>query len=215
MGLQNGPGGGGRRPQNWNANGSGAARPSADPIVLTITNNTAAAVTNFPIFGAAQFLSGNYGGGSWSSAGDFTLNNVTVSSGFSEVSYQQILNNTQNAPFSVGSVYLESISGNSQQVSDIYQLTSVDSNGTSFTKSIKPFKDTMQLNSTATYNTQSFNIGSMTKLTWRNIYASAVFQISLFPYQIVDPNQALNQQPVNQQFGRPNIVANMRSNGGY
>lgn len=211
-GLQNSPNQGNRKPAGWNAGGGANALPSADPIILTITNNTAAAVTDFPIFGAAEFLNGNNGGGSWSSAGDFTLRNVTISSGYSAVSYQQILDNTRNNPFAAGSVYLESISGNAQQVSDVYQLTSVTNDGTSFTKPIKPYKDTMQLNSTATYNNKEFNIGSMTKMTWRTIYASAVFQISIWPYQEINPSQALNRGNVNQQFARPQIVGNMRSN---
>ena len=211
--LQNGPGNVGRRTPGWNANGSANARPSASPIIIQVTNNSTDAVSNFDIFGAGQYLFGNFGGGSWSAGGSFTLSNVTISSVFSNVSYQQILANTQTNPFTAGSVQLESVSGSTQQVSDVYQLTSVDSFGKQYTSPIKPFKDAYQFQNGITYNTESFNMGTLTKMTFSTIYASAVFQISIFPAQIVDPNAALNGGNVQQNFGRPNVIGNLR--GGY
>lgn len=211
--LQNSPGMVGQRTPNWNANGSSNAMPNAQPMIIQVSNASAAAVSNFDIFGAAQYLTGNYGGGTWSNNGNFTLNGVTISSLFAGVSYQQILSSTQNNPFTAGGVYLESVTGSTQQVADVYNLTSQSPDGQLYTMPIKPYKDAYQFQNGITYNTASFNMGSLTKLSWQTIYASAVFQVSIFPAQIIDPSNALNGSNVSQNFGRPNVVGSLRGGG--
>lgn len=213
--LQNSPNNTGNRTPGWNANGSGNAMPTSDPIIIQISNASAASVSGFDVFGAAQYLTGNYGGGTWSASGNFTLNGVTISSLFgSSISYQQILSSTQNNPFSAGGVYLESVTGSTQQVADVYGLTSQSTDGQVYTKQIKPYKDAYQFQNGITYNTVSFNMGSLTKLTWQTIYASAVFQVSIFPAQIIDPSNALNNGNVSQSFNRPNVIGNLRGSRG-
>lgn len=211
--LLNSPGHSGQRTGNWNANGSANAYPSADPIILQISNASAAAVANFDVFGAGQYLTGSNGGGTWSNSGNFTLLGVTISSVYASVSYQQILNSTQNQPFTVGSVYLQSVTGTTQQVSDVYSLTSNNQNGELYTKPIKPFLDAYQYQNGITYNTTSFNMGALTKLTWSTIYASAVFQISIFPAQMISPEQALNGGQVQSRFTRPQVLGSLRGGG--
>ncbi len=208
--MQNSPYNVGRRTPGWNANGGANARPDSPQIIIQVTNNSTAPVSNFDVFGAGEYLYGNYGGGSWSNSGDFTLNNVTITSVFNSVSYQQVLANVQNNPFTAGSVYMESVSGSTQQVADVYQLTSVNQSGESYTKPIKPYKDAYQFQNGITYNNNSFNMGTLTKLTWTTIYASAVFQISIFPSQIIDPNAALNGGNVQQAYSKPNVIGNLR-----
>lgn len=212
--LQNSPGNAGRRAPGWNANGSANAFPTSDPIIIQVSNASASAVSNFDVFGAAQYLTGNNGGGTWSASGNFTLNGVTITSLFgTSISYQQILSSTQNNPFTAGGIYLESVTGSTQQTSDVYNLTSQSSDGQVYTKPIKPYKDPYQFQNGITYNTVSFNMGSLTKLTWQTIYASAVFQISIFPSQVIDPSAALNGNNVAMAFGRPNVIGNLRGGG--
>ena len=208
--LANSPGTTGMRPRGWSANGSANAMSTAPQYIIQVSNASAAAVSNFDVFGAAQYLMGGFGGGTWSGAGDFTLNGVTITSVFGNVTYQQILNSSMAQPFTAGGVYLQAITGNSAQISDVYQLNSTSAGGEQYSKSIKPFIDPNQFQNGITYNNQSFNVTSLTKLTWKTIYASAVFQITIFPANIIDPSQALNNGAVQSQFNSPKVIGNLK-----
>ncbi len=208
--LVNVPGQGGRRAPGWAANGGGNAMSAAPQYILQVSNQSAQNVSGFDVFGASQYLMGNNGGGTWSNNGNFTLNGVTISSLFTTVSYQQILTSSMGNPFGVGGVYLESISGNAAQVTDVYTITSQDAGGKLYSEPIKPFLDPNQFQSGVTYNNAQFNMNALAKITWNTIYASAVFQITLFPAQIIDPSQALNQNQVQSRFGGPKVIGNLK-----
>lgn len=208
--LANKPGQGGGRPQGWAAAGSGSAMPATAQYIIQISNASAAAVSSFDLFGAGQYLNGGNGGGTWSNNGNFTLNGVTISSLFNTISYQSMLAAFNTQPFVAGGVYLESVTGSSQQVSDVYTLTSQDAGGELYSKPIKPFKDPYQFQNGITYNNTSFVINTLTKLTWTTIYASAVFQITLFPAQVIDPTQALTNGSVNTFYGKPKVIGNLQ-----
>lgn len=207
--LANQPGRVGMRPAGWAANGGASAMPATSQYIIQISNASASAVANFDILGAVKYLNGGYGGGSWSANGNFTLNGVTISSLFSTISYQAMLGAFVTQPFTAGGVYLESITGASQQVSDVYTLTSQDPGGQLYSAPIKPFKDAYQFQNGITYNNSSFIVNNLTTLTWQQIYASAVFQITLFPAQVIDATQALNGGSVNTQYGAPRVIGNL------
>ena len=208
--LLNSPSNRGMRPGNWNANGSANSFPSAQPLIVQVSNASAAAVSGFDVFGAGQYLTGAFSGGTWSNAGNFTLNGVTISSVMPNVSYQQILQSTINNPFTAGGVYLQSITGATAQVTDIFSVTSVNQYGSSYSTPIKPFLDSYQFQASVIYNTAEFNMGNLTKLTWNTIYASAVFQITVFPAGMVTPEAALNGNRVQNMYTRPQVVSSLR-----
>ncbi len=207
--LANTPGRGGVRPRGWAANGSADAMSTAPQYILQISNASAADVSNFDIFGAAQYLMGGYNGATWSANGNLTKNGVTVSSVFGNVTYQQILTSSMTQVFQAGGVYLQSIAGNTNMVSQVYQLNSTSAGGKSYNENIKPFIDPKQFQNGITYNNQAFNITSLTTLTWTTIFASAVFQITIFPANIVDPAQALNQGSVQTGYTSPKVIGNL------
>jgi len=186
-----------------------AASPAAavaPTYIIQISNSSAATYTGgFDVLGAFQYLFGS--NGTWLN-GSFTLNGITISSVFTTVSYQQILFSTQAQPFQVGAVYLQSITGNANQVSDVYTLTTQSTAGETYSRPIKPFINPNQYQNTITYNNSAFVVNGYTKLTWTNIYASAVFQISFFPAAVVDPAQALNGASVQSNYVAPNVASN-------
>lgn len=208
--LANQPGKMGMRPQGWAASGSGNAMPTGSQFIIQVSNASASAVSNFDVLGGANYLQGGYGGGTWSAAGNFTLNGVTISSVFGTVSYQAMLAGFNTQPFVAGGVYLQSVAGSQQQVSDVYTLISQDPGGPSYSQPIKPFLDPYQQISSITYNNTSFAINSLTTLRWGIIYASAVFQITMFAAQIIDPTQALSGGSVNQSYGKPRVIGNLQ-----
>lgn len=209
-GLVNAPGAMGRRATNWNANGSANAMPSASPIILKVSNASNVDVANFPVFGAATYLTGNNGGGTWAANGNFTLLGITISSYFSSVSYQQILNNTQNSPFTAGSIQIQVISGNQAQASEIYTVNSVSNTGQSFSDPVSPFLDSYQFLAGITYNTISFNMSGLTQIIWNTVYALTTFKVSIFPAQTIDTAAALNGAPVQTSYTRPKVIGNLR-----
>lgn len=207
--LANQPGVGRPRPAGWSANGSATAMSTAPQYILQISNASAADVQGFDIFGAAQYLMGGYNGATWSASGNLTKNGVTVSSVFGNVTYQQILTSSMTQVFQAGGVYLQAIAGNNNMVSQTYQIISTSAGGKSYNENIKPFIDPTQFQNGITYNNQSFNITSLTTLTWNTIFASSVFQITIFPANIVDPAQALNQGQVQTGYTSPKVIGTL------
>jgi hypothetical protein len=202
--LPNGPGSQAMAP-GFSATGAPAASV-APTYIIQISNSSAATFTGgFDVLGAFNYLFGS--GGTWAN-GSFTLDGITISSVFTTVTYQQILFASQAQPFQVGAVYLQSISGNANQVSDVYTLTTQSTAGETYSRPIKPYINPNQFQSTITYNNSAFVVNGYTKLTWTNIYASAVFQISFFPAAVIDPAQALNGSSVQSNFIAPNVATN-------
>lgn len=189
---------------------AGSAQPAASvapSYIIQVSNSSAATYSaGFDILGAFQYMPGS-GIGTWSN-GSFTYNGITISSVFTTVTYQQILMSSQSQPFQVGAVYLQSISGNANQVSDVYTLTTGSTAGETYSKPIKPYINPNQYQNTITYNNSAFVVNGYTKLTWSNIYADAVFQISFFPAAVIDPAQALAGSSVHSQYVAPNVATN-------
>jgi hypothetical protein len=208
--LANSPSMTGQKPAGWNANGTANAMPSSKPFLLQISNASAAAVSNFAVFGANLYLTGAAGGGTWSSNGNFTLNGVTISVVSGGLNYQQFLSASQQKPFTIGCVYLKSIAGSTDQVNDTYQLASVSQSGQTYSEPITPFIDPYQQQNNITVENTLFNIDGLTTLTWQTIYASAVFSLRLFPAQQIDPTQVLNGQSAGQVNGAPKVYGTLR-----
>jgi hypothetical protein len=191
---------------------AGAAQPAAavaPSYIIQISNSSNATYTGgFNVLGAFEYLYGNYGGGTWDNSGNLTVNGITISSVYTTVTYQQILSSTQSQPFQVGSVYLQSIQGNTNQVSDVYTLTTQSTAGELYSRPIKPYINPNQYQNTITYNNSAFVINGYTKLTWSNIYATSVFQVSFFPAAVIDPAQSLNGTSVQSQYTAPNVATN-------
>lgn len=209
-GLTNAPGQTGMKPAGWNANGSGNGMPSAKPFQLQLSNASASDVSNVDVFGASQYLYGNSGGGTWSANGNFTLNGITISIISGGLNYQQFLSSTLTNVFTAGLVYLKSVAGNTAQVSDTYQLNSVSQTGSSFSEPITPFVDPYQYIAGITVNNNVFNIDGLTKLTWQTVYASAVFQLQIFPAQVVNIGGVLNGNNAQQVNGAPRVIGSLR-----
>jgi hypothetical protein len=207
--LANSPNKQPQRQAGWNANGNSTGGQTAPQYILTISNASAQNVSAFDVFGASQYLSGNYGGGTWNADGSFTINGVTIRSGYTNVSYQQILTSVSYKPVTIGSVYLNSIAGSNAQVTDAYQVTSLTAGGEKYESNIVPILDGYQFQSGITYNNNSFIIEPLTKLTWSTIYASAQFQLRFFTANIVDASNALSGTAVQNSFGKPRVIGSL------
>lgn len=183
------------------ANGGGNNTPQSQPYIITISNASAAAVSNFDVLGAFTYIN-NAG----FSNGSLTVNGVTISSAISNVTYQQFLYQSMQQPFSVGLTYIESTSGSSSQITQTFTLNTQDANGNQLLRTIVPTIDPYQQQSTIVAVKQLYSIDGFTKLTFSSVAASAVFRIHFYPASNINLAAGLQGANVAQTYGNPNIV---------
>lgn len=184
-----------------NAQGGGNNAPQSQPYILTVSNASAAAVSNFDVLGAFTYI-GNAGFAN----GSLTINGVTISSAISNVNYQQFLYQSMQQPFSVGLTYIESVAGSSAQITQTFTLNTQDANGNQLLRTIVPTIDPYQQQSTIVAVKQQYSIDGFTKLTFTTIGAAVVFRIHFYPSTNINLSAGLQGQSVAQAYGNPNIV---------
>jgi hypothetical protein len=185
--------------QLLSANGQASAAQS-QPYIITISNASATAVSNFDVLGAYTYI-GNPG----FSGGSLTISGVTISSAISNVNYQQFLYQSMNQPFSVGLTYIESVSGASSQITQVFTLNTQDANGNQLLRTIVPTIDPYQQQSTIVAVKQLYSIDGFTKLTFNQIGASVTFRVHFYPASNINLAAGLQGSSVAQTFGNPNI----------
>lgn len=187
--------------QRLSANGGGNNAPQSQPYIITVSNASATAVSNFDVLGAFTYI-GNAG----FSGGNLTISGVTISSAISNVNYQQFLYQSMNQPFSVGLTYIESVAGTSSQISQVFTLNTQDANGNQLLRTIVPTIDPYQQQSTIVAVKQEYSIDGFTKLTFAQIAASVVFRLHFYPSTNINLAAGLQGASVAQRYGNPNIV---------
>jgi hypothetical protein len=155
--------------------------PIFKPFILTISNKSDTAISNLDVLGADTFI-GNAG----FTDGSLTNNGVTISSGMSEMNYEQFLYQCMQQPFSVSLTLIESILGSTSQISQSFTLNTQDVNGNKVVQSIEPTFDPYQQESTIVTVKQNFSIDAFTKLNFSIVNGSTVFRIHFYPSSIIN-----------------------------
>lgn len=188
------------------ANAEGDAAPMAAPVamksqpyIITVSNASNAAVT-IDVFGAYVYLN-NTGFVS----GSLTVSNVTISSGLSNTTYYNLLNQSSVSPFTIGSTLISSVNGTTNQVLQPLTLTTQDANGNQAVKVLTPTIDPYQNQSGVIELKQPFRIDGFTKLTFV-IYASTSVQFQFYPSDTINIARGLAGNPVSKQYGSPKII---------
>jgi len=179
---------------------NGTQAPQSQPYIITISNASATAVSNFDVLGAYTYLNS-----SGFSSGSLTISGVTISSAISNVNYQQFLYQSMNQPFSTGLTYIESISGASSQITQVFTLNTQDANGNQLLRTIVPVIDPYQQQSGIVAVKQLYSIDGFTKLTFNQIQASVVFRVHFYPASNINLAAGLQGSSVAQSYGNPNI----------
>lgn len=180
--------------------GVAAQASTSMPYVITLSNASGVAVSNFDVFGAYQYLQ-NAG----FSNGNLTISGVTISSGFSNVTYQQLLYQSQTSPFSIGQTYISVTSGSNGQINQPITVNSGDASGRQALLPLTPAVSPFQYQSGIIVLPQQYNIDGFTKLTISSILASTVFQIQFFPVATVNLSRGVAGQNVGKQFVPPSL----------
>lgn len=171
----------------------------SQPYILTVSNASNAAVS-IDVFGAYVYLN-NAG----FSAGSLTVSNVTISSGLSNTTYYNLLNQSSVSPFTVGSTLISSVNGTTSQVLQPLTLTTQDANGNQAIKVLTPTIDPYQNQSGVIELKQAFRIDGFTKLTFQ-IYASTSVQFQFYPADNINIARGLAGAPVSKQYGNPQLI---------
>lgn len=171
----------------------------SQPYIITVSNASNAAVT-IDVFGAYIYLN-NAG----FSGGSLTVSNVTITSGLSNVSYYNLLNQSSVSPFTIGSTLISSVNGTTSQVLQPLTLSTLDANGNQATKILTPVIDPYQQQSGVIELKQPFRIDGFTKLTF-SIYASTSVQFQFYPSDTINIARGLGGNPVSKQYGSPKII---------
>ena len=180
--------------------GTNAVAPVSQPYIITISNVSATAVSNFDILGAYTYIN-NAG---FSAAGSLTILGVTISSAIANVNYRQFLYQSMTQPFSVGLTYIQSIV-NVAQITQTFTLTTQDANGNQLSRVIVPVLSPFQNQSGIVSVSQVYSIDGFTKITYNQILASAVFQMQFYPSTNINLAAGLVNGQVTQQASSPNI----------
>lgn len=178
-----------------------ASVPTSQPYIITVSNASATAVSNFDVLGAYQYLQ-NTGFAN----GNLTISGITISSGISNVTYQQFLYQTMNSPFSVGLTYVQSIGGSQSQITQPLTLNTQDANGNQALKAIIVTIDPYQQQTGVVAVKQLYRIDGYTKITIATILPSVVFQLQFYPSDNINLARGLAGRPASRQFGNPKIV---------
>lgn len=192
-----------------------ASVPTSQPYIITVSNASATTVSNFDVLGAYFYISGTSMPSTPAGTLTFTSGNmvvtgtgfgITVSSGIANVTYQQLLYQSMNSPFSVGMTYIQSIGGSQNQIVQPINLTTQDANGNQAVKAIVVTIDPYQQQTGVVAVKQLYRIDGYTKLTISTVLPSVVFQIQFYPADNINLARGLSGRPASRQFGKPNIV---------
>jgi len=174
--------------------------PQSQPYIVTISNASATAVSNFDVLGAFTYI-GNAG----FSNGSLTISGVTISSAISNVNYQQFLYQSMNQPFSVGLTYIESVTGPQSQITQVFTLNTQDANGNQLLRTIVPVIDPYQNQNGIVAVKQLYSIDGFTKLTFNQIGASVVFRVHFYPAANINLASTLTGGAAAQNYTNPDI----------
>lgn len=174
----------------------------SQPYIINIDNTAVGAVNvaNFDIFGALKYL---YSAG-WAN-GVLTLNGVKISSGLSNVTYQELLGQTAFNPFTVGKTYLMSTAGSAAQILQPFTVETGDANGNKASRAMIPALSPNQMLQTVLEYKQAYRIDNYTKLVFSNIFAGASMQIHFYPTDNINISRGLSGAQVSKSFALPQL----------
>jgi hypothetical protein len=171
----------------------------SQPYIINVANTTGSTV-NTDIFGAYIYLNN-----SGFSAGSLTVAGVVISSGLSNTTYYNLLNQSSVSPFTIGSTLISSVAGTAAQVLNPITLTTQDANGNQAVKVLTPVIDPYQQQSGIIELKQAFRIDGFTKLTVA-VFANTTVQFQYYPADNINIARGLGGQAVSKQYGSPKII---------
>ena len=185
----------------FNAEGMGGGNvQTSQPYIVNVVSTSGSAVSNFEILGSYQYIN-NAG---FTAGGDLVIGSITISSGISDVTYQEMLYQFMNNPYSVGLTYLQSATAN--QVLETLSVNTRDANGNLAQKTLVPTIDPYQQQTTIIAMKYAYRIDGFTKLVIRQVLANSTVKLYFYPADNINLARALGGNSVSRQFGTPPVT---------
>ena len=176
-----------------------AAAPTSQPYIINISN-TGSAVSNFDVLGSYEYISSN----NFNTSGNYVTGAITISSAVPNVTYQQMLYQFMNNPFSVGLTYIQSASNT--QLLETISVQTKDANGNLAQKALVPTIDPYQQQTTVLAMRYGYRIDGYTKLILNSILASTSVKLYLYPSDNINLARGLAGKAVSRDYASPGIV---------
>jgi len=186
----------------FGAAGMGLGRDiqTSQPYIITVTSTSGSAVSNFDVLGSYQYIN-NAG---FQTNGNLVIGSITISSGIPNITYQEMLYQFMNNPYSVGLTYIQSATAN--QVLQTLAVNTRDANGNLAQKTLVPTIDPYQQQTTIVAMKYAYRIDGFTKITIAQVLANATVSLYFYPADNINLARALGGQPVSRQFGTPPVT---------
>lgn len=172
------------------------------PYSIIVSSASGAAVQNFDIFGASEYL--NNPTYSFDASGNLVVGSITISSNTTNITYRDLLYQSMTANFSVGQVYLQCT--DTSQITQPYTIFTKDGSGVRIQVPIKPKKDPYQNQTDVLVDNTVFRMDVMTKITFSQILPNAVLFVDLYPQDNVDQGRLLSGQNPTRMYGNPGTI---------
>jgi hypothetical protein len=172
---------------------------TSQPYIINVTSTSGSAVANFDVLGSYQYIN-NAG----FTNGNLVIGSVTISSGIPNITYQEMLYQFMNNPYSVGLTYIQSATAN--QVLQTLAVNTRDANGNLAQKTLVPTIDPYQQQTTIIAMKYAYRIDGFTKITVAQVLANATVSLYFYPADNINLSRALGGQPVSRQFGTPPVT---------
>ena len=172
---------------------------TSQPYIVNVTSTSGSAVANFNILGSYQFINST-----GFTNGSLTVGSITVSSGIPDITYQEMLYQFMNNPYSVGLTYLQSATAN--QVLETLSVNTKDANGNLAQKTLVPTIDPYQQQTTIIAMKYAYRIDGFTKIIIRQVLANATVKLYFYPADNINLARALGGNSVSRQFGTPPVT---------
>lgn len=172
---------------------------TSQPYIINVTSTSGSAVANFDVLGSYQYIN-NAG----FSNGNLTIGSITISSGIPNITYQEMLYQFMNNPYSVGLTYIQSATAN--QVLQTLAVNTRDANGNLAQKTLVPTIDPYQQQTNIIAMKYAYRIDGFTKITIAQVLANATVSLYFYPADNINLARALGGQPVSRQFGTPPVT---------
>lgn len=186
--------------RGMNATGDGSTARASSPYAVTVTSTSNAAVLNFDVLGAYQYIN-NAG---FDAAGSLVIGSITISSAIPNVSYRELLYQSMNSPFSVGQTYINSTVA--AQIIVPFSIVTKDASGSVVQVPTVPVTDPYQFQTNALVINSPYRIDGFTKLTFTQVLPNSATSIFWYPSDNVNTARTLSGQTAVKSYGDPGII---------
>jgi hypothetical protein len=172
---------------------------TSQPYIINVVSS-GSAVSNFDVLGSYQYINNS----GFQTNGNLIIGSVTISSGIPNITYQEMLYQFMNNPYSVGLTYISSAQAG--QVLQTLAVNTRDANGNQAQKTLVPTIDPYQQQTTIIAMKYAYRIDGFTKITIAQVFAGASIALYFYPADNINLSRALGGQPVSRQFGTPPVT---------